>query len=452
MIDLANDTTMRAAIPGALIPSVHKVQRSKNHDPNALESSLMCGTCHDIVTQNGYHLEQTLHEYTQTFMADATKPLTFQSCQNCHMEVGNFPTLAAQSSGIQGVLTSTRNVHEHFFPAVDLPLTDFPHADAMRLAVESCQLPKSIGYFDVQLRQFATFDVLFETQAAHAQPSGASQDRRMWLEVDGFDENDQMIYSGGVIQDGQVEEPPDQPAHPCMMRDYVLDENGKETHMFWEAAKLDKSKTIPLPSMPMAGSHTRTCAFGPRGRQTPLPRLEFRFRMRPIGLDVLQDLVASGHLSPDIVAKMPTLTVHRRAAHWDESQRKYLVDKVPDQDFGCSEYKCMLDPASQGCSGTTGAAGSASAAPATSGTAASGGSVALTTASAAPSGGSAAPAGTGSGTAAGSGSASAAAGNAGAGSVSTVSGTAGTTATGSGTAGTTATGNGSAASAAGGAP
>ena len=33
-----------------------------------------------------------------------------------------------------------------------------------------------------------------------------------------------------------------------------------------------------------------------------------RLRMRPIGMDVLQDLVDSGDLDPAIVAQMPTLT------------------------------------------------------------------------------------------------------------------------------------------------
>jgi Cytochrome c554 and c-prime len=43
-VNLANDTTMRAAIDRAQIPSVHKVQYSKNHSPLELDSSLMCGT------------------------------------------------------------------------------------------------------------------------------------------------------------------------------------------------------------------------------------------------------------------------------------------------------------------------------------------------------------------------------------------------------------------------
>jgi hypothetical protein len=87
----------------------------------------------------------------------------------------------------------------------------------------------------------------------------------------------------------------------------------------------------------------------------PIARLELTLRMRPIGLDVLQDLVASGHLSPDIVARMPTLTVATRVANYDPMQRRYTVDMPNDPDY-CAMYKCMIDPVGQGCVGSPAAA------------------------------------------------------------------------------------------------
>jgi len=340
-IQLANDTTMRAAIDSALVPSVHKVAYSVNHDPNKLSSSLMCGTCHDIKTPTGFHLEQTLAEYQTTFMSKETPPGLFQSCQDCHMERDSKRQLAAQSSGIPGVSTSVRTVHEHLFAAVDLPLTDFPGAAAMRLAVEKCELPESISYFNVSLSNpLGAFEVKLETQAGHAQPSGATQDRRMWVEVDGYDEAGQLVFSEGAIPDGRIEEPADAPPHPCMLRDYVVDAAGKETHDFWEVAKRVKSRLIPPPTTPTAGSHTLDCAFGARLVQ-PAARLEFRLRMRPIGLDVLQDLVSTGHLAPEFVTKMPTLTFLTQSFTFDRSAFRYVAGPSSEQD--CDTYKHMLE-------------------------------------------------------------------------------------------------------------
>lgn len=54
----------------------------------------------------------------------------------------------------------------------------------------------------------------------------------------------------------------------CTFRDYVLDANGKETHMFWEAASLDMTRSRLLPATavnadPVAGGHARDCTFRP---------------------------------------------------------------------------------------------------------------------------------------------------------------------------------------------
>jgi hypothetical protein len=86
-----------------------------------------------------------------------------------------------------------------------------------------------------------------------------------------------------------------------------------------------------------------------------LARIELTFRMRPIGLDVLQDLVASGHLAPDIAAQMPTLTVAKRAVKLDASGYRYALDKS-DEPNGCTTYKNMLDPEQQAATGQAGAA------------------------------------------------------------------------------------------------
>jgi hypothetical protein len=360
-ITLGDDTIMRGGINGAQIPSTHKVQHSSNLDHDSPDSSVLCGTCHDIVNQSGFALERTFTEYQQTFFGNPSQPLLFKSCgsASCHMDKADNQELVAQSSGYPGVSTHVRDVHEHLFPGVDVALTDFPNSEAMRLAVEQCKLPTSISYFTVDPNPpGARFTVNIETQAGHAEPSGASQDRRLWLEVVGTDDNGKVLYTSPHVEDGELEETAEKP-QPCMMRDYTLDASGNEAHMFWDAASLDpKSNPIPLPKTPQAGSHTRTCPFPAPGLSV-IPHLQFTLRMRPIGMDVLQDLVSSGHLSTDVVAKMPTLTVQTRSVNFSTTTNQYQVDDAPQGD--CRTYKCMLDPNGQDCSGV-GAAGSGSAA------------------------------------------------------------------------------------------
>jgi hypothetical protein len=365
-IKLANDTTMRAALDRAQIPSVHKVAYSVNHDNQHAESSVMCGTCHDIrnTFAHDFPLEKTFAEWQQSFFS--APGAGFQSCQTCHMRESRDSEPIAISSGYPGVPTSSRHPHEHLWAGVDVALTPFPGMDVMQSAVEECELRGNVQYLDVELQApTAAIQVSFETLAGHAQPSGATQDRRMWMEVVGKDTSGKVIFQAGQVADGEPEETPDKP-HPCLMRSYVVDENGKETHNFWEAAAADPvrgSTLIPVPATAQAGSHTRVCPFRPPGFE-PIPHLELTLRMRPMGIDVLQDLVASGHLAKDVIARMPTHTVWTRTADYDPTTRRYLVD-APRPD--CDKYQCLLDPKSAYCaSGSSAAAG----APASSGGAA----------------------------------------------------------------------------------
>lgn len=364
-ITLATDNKMRAALDRAQIPSVHGVKYSSNHDSRSADSSVMCGTCHDIVNTvnpSSFHLERTFTEYQTTIVSDPAVPARFQSCNNCHMHT--TLTLAAQATGYPGVVTTPRNVHEHLFAAVDVPLTPFPGADAMRAAVSQCELSNSIAFYDVALLSpQGQFEVQIETQAGHAQPSGATQDRRMWLEIDFYDAAGNLINSDGIIADGEVEEPPGKPAHRCMIRNYVADAEGNEAHMFWEAVSETKSKLIPPPTSAQGGTHTLRCGYAPQQLGRPVARLELRLRMRPIGVDILQDLVASGHLAPELVAKMPTFTVDTRTATYDPAINGYRVVKTtPQQD--CDSYRALLDVEADGAVVGTGAgnagAGSAS--------------------------------------------------------------------------------------------
>ena len=182
MLHLANDTTMRGPIRDPHEPYVHRAEFRRCSRTRTRRATPMCGGCHDIVMPTGVHLERTLQEYRSgIFSKSATgSPPAFDSCVGCHM-----PGQQAFAASVPGV--SLRRVHEHLWPGIDVALTDFPHRDAMRSAVEDCQLGKSVSFFTLEVTPPDLFSFQIETNAGHNQPSGAAQDRRMWLEVLAYD-------------------------------------------------------------------------------------------------------------------------------------------------------------------------------------------------------------------------------------------------------------------------
>jgi Cytochrome c554 and c-prime len=356
MLHLADDTTMRGPIRDPLQPGVHRAEYSDTFVDTSPKSTAMCGGCHDIVTTTGVHLERTLREYRDgIFSKSATgAPPAFDSCVGCHM-----PGQQGFAAALPGV--APRLVHEHLWPGIDVPLTDFPHRDAMRSAVEACQLGKSV-YFTLEVTPPDLFSFQIETNAGHNQPSGAAQDRRMWLEVLAYDKSGALLdrVSSGDIADGEVEDRPDddpkRDPRLLLLRDRIYDAAGKSVHMFWQAAMSSahpdgyESNVLPAATTTyIQGKHVVLKQYripGPAG----LPaRVTARLRMRPIGVDVLQDLVDSGDLDPAVVAQMPTLTFGAQI-EWTPD-RGVMKTISADQKADCSKYRCLLDPGSQDCAG-----------------------------------------------------------------------------------------------------
>lgn len=340
---LADDTTMRGGIENPVQPWAHRAEGTAHFDATKPESSRMCGSCHDIVTPNGLHLERTYEEYQKTIFATSEDPVIRQSCIDCHMDPTDFDETIADYPDVPA-----RPRHQHLWPGVDVPLTDFPHRDAMVSAVERFALPQSIVFFRLEpLLDSAEFrfKVSLETGAGHRQPSGAAQDRRMWLEWIAYGWDDQVLAESGTIEDDQLEAGHD--AQLWLMRDKLFRDEAKtiETHMFWEAEAFS-AETIPEPTTNIAGSHTLDHDFRlPLLPGQPPKRIELRVRMRPMGLDVLRDLVDSGHLEEAIVKEMPTFTVRAETAEWSDpgdpfSHTLTTHDELVDD----RDYRCKLFP------------------------------------------------------------------------------------------------------------
>jgi len=360
MLHLADDTVLRGPIRDPRPVSAHRAEFSDVFDDTGAKSSPMCGGCHDIVTPAGVHLERTFQEFRHgIFSKSATgAPPLFSTCMGCHMTATRG--FAANTPGLK-----SRTVHEHLWAGVDLAVTDFPHRDALRSAVEDCELRASISFFTLEVTPPDLFTFQVETNAGHSQPSGAAQDRRMWLEVLAYDEGGALLddISSGNIADGEPEETPEgDPRHDprlLMFRDRIYDAKGKPVHMFWEAesssAHPDGYESNLLPSATttyIEGKHAVLKQYRLHGKSGLPARVTARLRMRPIGFDVLQDLVDSGDLDPAILKQMPTLTFGTQI-EWTKEKGLMKPVNAAIARADCVKHRCLLDPASKDCERTT---------------------------------------------------------------------------------------------------
>ncbi|HVW24255.1 MAG TPA: multiheme c-type cytochrome [Polyangiaceae bacterium] len=360
MLHLADDTTLRGPIHDPHPVSAHRAEFSEIFDDTGAKSSPMCGGCHDIVTPTGVHLERTFEEYRHgIFSKSATgAPPLFSTCMGCHMNATRG--FAANTPGLP-----MRTVHEHLWPGVDVALTDFPHRDALRSAVEDCELRASISFFTLEVTPPDLFTFQVETNAGHAQPSGAAQDRRMWLEVLAYDESGALLdqVSSGDIADGEPEDPPESAPrhdpHLLMFRDRIYDAKSNPVHMFWEAesssahpAGYESNLLPPATTTYIEGKHAVLKQYRLRGKSGLPARVTARLRVRPIGLDVLQDLVDSGDLDPAILKQMPTFTFGTQIEWTKERGLMKPVDATIAR-ADCVKHRCLLDPGSKDCERTT---------------------------------------------------------------------------------------------------
>jgi hypothetical protein len=305
---LATDDSLHGPFADPVPGSPHKVTYSPLFDLARRESADACGGCHDIVNQHGAAVERTYAEWQGTVFADPTAGLT---CVRCHMSQTQGP---ASTKSVDRI----RPLGSHALPGVDVALTSVAQADTARAEVQSFldgELQGTLCLGDDQ-RIEVTLD---NVGAGHSFPSGAVPDRRLWVALTAW-AGDRMLYQSGVVPAGQSVEALDDP-DLWLIRDCIYDQAGAPVHMFWDAASVGTSNQIPgavkqtvTDPSSFARSHLRYL-YPVAGPLTERPdRITLQVLVKPIGDDVLDDLVASGDLDPTIAAAVPQLVMGGGAA------------------------------------------------------------------------------------------------------------------------------------------
>lgn len=311
-LGLARDGAMRGPIEHPIKGAAHRMTYSALHDRARPESSDLCGSCHDVVLDNGVKLERSALEWRGSIFSPdhASTPSGVATCTGCHMRDEGAPSVVETPSSHPG--------HDHRSMDVDVALSG---ADADTLAEQR----KRVGAFlDTSLGveicvqptgalQSAIYVTLENASSGHFFPTGASQDRRVWIEVTAYDSSGAELYSSGKLapDDGGDADP-----DLWSLHDSTLAGDGSPAHMFWDVAKVEQHGIpAPVTSDPSSADaliHHVTRRF-PRSRTANVPgavaRVSVLAHLRPIGFDVLDDLVASKHLDGSLRAGMPVFDI-----------------------------------------------------------------------------------------------------------------------------------------------
>jgi hypothetical protein len=290
---LAQDDSLFGPFADAVPGTPHKAIYSRLLDGATLESAAMCGSCHDIQNMQGAHVERTYLEWQQTLFAT---PPNGQGCaSNCHMATSDGPASTASSK--------VRRLHAHDFPAVDLAVTPFPEMETQRMRAQKLLddvIQPTLCFNNLTRRMELTLE---NATAGHGWPSGATPDRRAWVELTAY-AGDTVMYSSGGASAKPLENSTDPDL--WLMRDCLFDEAGAETTLFWEA-KTAIGNAIPGSVIPNVNDPTSFNRSHPKkvypatGMLPSMPdRVSLKVHLQAIGDDVLADLVASGDLDPSI--------------------------------------------------------------------------------------------------------------------------------------------------------
>lgn len=323
---LTRNDVMLGAVRDPVETPAHRSGYSPLLDETTMESADLCGSCHDIVTQAGVHLERTYLEWGESFMSDVD-PLSGQAaqygqrCGTCHMGQPIEGPIA-DAPGVR----ADRYFHSHLMVGVDVALTDFPNAElgeqlrAEQLAeIEDGPLRRDAlcGTICVQTGPDGGTNIdvyLHNEHSAHAWPSGATQDRRAWLELRVWSDGAEVFQSGVIDEEAAIDDLDD--PHLWALWDFVYDDAGDPVHMFWDVRTIESGL---LPAASVLGPEGDQQTWQARRFRVPeesVDRVTTRVRLRPIALATVDDLVESGDLDPAIRDAIPTFDVPQTTLVW----------------------------------------------------------------------------------------------------------------------------------------
>jgi nitrate/TMAO reductase-like tetraheme cytochrome c subunit len=335
---LAMDQTMRGGAANAADTPAHDSLYDKNLMQSSTNKSAMCGSCHDIVTPSGFHIERSFAEWQGTIFTVAG--INGDTCSKCHMKPSDG--VIAEGAGLD-VGSRTQGFHEHTFPAIDQAVSPFPNVDAQAAGVKDILDPALTitgprpvaggnGPGGICLNPDGSLNVRMDTiSVGHNYPSGAAQDRRVWLEVIAYDTANNVVFSSGAVGAHQDPEDLDDPYLLCSdtsgtkctgFWDRMQKIDGTRADFFWEVASANRQflkPPITLDANAAGFDHSTTAAWNVLAIAPTIARITARVRTRPFNYRVLESLVTSGDLDAQYAASLETLDTSGASKTWTKA-------------------------------------------------------------------------------------------------------------------------------------
>ncbi len=338
-LQIALDQTMRGGIKNPVTTTAHHAK----FDPTmtvAGNDSAMCGSCHDVVTPSNVHIERTFEEWKGTIFASDDDKRHLSCNSGCHMQP--FDDVVADDPNAN-VPRRIGGRHDHSFAALDQAMTTFPGQDKLVEKIHGILDPAAViisprkGTADplggICVSPANTFTVRIDNiGAGHNFPSGAAQDRRMWLEVQAFDASNAVVFSSGVVPDDQ-DPPPVATANFAGMWDSTFKADLTPAHFFWDVATEQPSTLRPAvtidPNDPRF-DHSKTFEYGVAGTTANIDRIEVKLHLRAFPFATIDELIASGDLDPSFRAKIQTVDPAGAVSTWTRA--------TADAISGCNKF------------------------------------------------------------------------------------------------------------------
>ena len=322
-LQIALDQTMRGGIRNPVGNATHHARFDATMD-SVTNDSAMCGSCHDVVSPAGIHLERTYEEWKGTIFTDPD-PRRHLSCGGCHMQP--FDDVVADDPTVN-VPFRTGGRHDHSFAAIDQAMTPFPGQDKLAVKVAAILDPVAViispkkgtvpAPGGICVSPGSTFTVRIDNiGAGHAFPSGAGQDRRVWLEVQAYDTGNAVVFASGVVPADQ-DPPPVATANFAGFWDTTHAGDGSPAHFFWDVATEESmlmKPAVTLDANDPRFDHSTTTTYGVPSTAV-IDRIEVKVHVRPFPYMMLDELIASGDLDPSIRTKVPTLDPVGATSTW----------------------------------------------------------------------------------------------------------------------------------------
>jgi len=217
---------------GSQPPIFHTVEQSPLHD-----SAEFCGICHDVShPANGLVLEGTYTEFL-----NGPYPAEGFKCQTCHMTPG-LVKFEAFPAPIANGAEERDHIWTHWFVGANAWMTELlGEEQAAQIARErlSKAATVEIGRIDAGAGQRYFEVTVTNTGAGHMLPTGVTEERQIWLEVEVFSaDGEPLAHFGAVDDQGRI-------AEDTMILGTVFgDADGQPTHKIWRAESVLSDRRI----------------------------------------------------------------------------------------------------------------------------------------------------------------------------------------------------------------